>query len=158
MVFSYSTTGAGLPSGLVNAVQATVKSLKHDVYAQLYNDAAETIDVVDSLVQKIEPVPAGGTDLASGTVCASFSAALLRDNFTGPKALVAAPDGVNDGIAQVGGPQGQYCFRLTPKPNATVPSTVGTQVHKIWLRLLAIRPSGGTHLLGADVPIYFIIP
>jgi len=158
MVFSYS--GSALADNLVTAVVAQWKSLpKPDVFVQLYNDPAETIDVVTSFVQKVEPVPAGGTDPVTGAVCSSFSSMQLRDNFNDPKAIAYVTDGIWDTISEVGGPMGlTYCFNVTLNPNTTVPQTAATKTFKAWMRLVAIKPGGATQIIGADVPIYFTVP
>jgi hypothetical protein len=156
LVFSYSST-SGLAAPIVDGVAALLSSIKFDVYVQAYNDAAAGTDVVGNFMLKVEPQPAGGTDPVTGGICVTFPAAQQADNFTGPKALVAAPDGLQDTVKLVN-PGALYCFNVTPKANSVVPETASTQVFRAWLRVLAIRPTGGTFALGADREVIFIVP
>ena len=156
LVFSIATNGTGLGTSIVDGVYALLASIKFDVYVQAYNDAAETVDVVGSFMSKVVPDPTGGTDPSLGT-CVTFPSSQLADNFTGPKALTKAADGVNDTIKQVT-PGSLYCFNVTPKENTTVAPKTDVQTFKAWLKVLAIRPTGGTFALGADRPVLFIVP
>jgi hypothetical protein len=156
-VYSVNTSGTGLSTSIVDGVVAIFNSVKFDVYGQAYNDVAETTDVVGNFMQKVEPNPLGGTDPTTGRVCVTFPGSQLSDYFTGPKALLASPDGVSDTARGVN-PGGVYCFDLTPKPNTTVPRLAAAQVFKAWIRVLAIKPTGGTFALGSDRQVVFIVP
>ena len=156
-VFSIGSAGTGLGPSIVNGVVAVLDSARFDIYALAYNDAAEVIDVVGNFMLKVEPDPAGGTDPVTSGTCVVFPAAQLADNFTGPKATVAAPDGVDDTIGQVNaGPL--YCFNVVPKANTTVVAAAAAQTFRAWLRVLAINPAGGAFTLGPDREVLFIVP
>jgi hypothetical protein len=155
-VFSINTNGTGLGTSIVDGVYALLASIKFDVYVQAYNDAAETVDVVSAFMSKVVPDPTGGTDPSLGT-CVTFPSTQLADNFTGPKALTKAADGVSDTINQVT-PGSLYCFNVTPKENTTITPKADVQTFKAWLKVLAIRPTGGTFVLGADRPVLFVVP
>jgi len=154
-VYSINTNGAGLAAAIDNGVAAVLDSVRFDVYVQAYNDPAESIDVVDNFMLKIEPDPSGGTDPANSSVCVTIPPAQLADNFTGPKA-VAGADGINDTISQ-SDLASLYCFNVTPKANSTVPATAAPQVFRAWLRILAVKP-GGSPILGQDRAIFFLVP
>jgi hypothetical protein len=156
-VFSIGTIGTGLSTSIVDGVVAVLNTVKFDVYVQAYNDAAETTDVVGNFMLKVEPDPTGGTDLVTGRVCLAFPGTQLSDYFTGPKALVAAADGVNDTIRQVN-PGPLYCFNVIPKANKVIAATAYEQTFRAWLRVLAMKPTGGTFVLGPDREVNFIIP
>ncbi len=157
LIFSFSSTGTGLSSSIVDGVVAILNSIKFDVYVAAYNDPAETTDVIGNFMQKVEPNPAGGTDPVTGSVCLTFPAGQLRDNFTGPKALTKAADGVNDTIAAVN-PGAYYCFDVTPKANTVVTPKPTVQLFTGWLKVNAIKPTGGTFALGTDRKVLFIVP
>jgi len=158
LVFSYTAgTGSGLSTSIVDGVSALLASIKFDVYVQAYNDVAETTDVVGNFMQKVEPNPAGGTDPVTGGICVVFPSTQLADNYTGPKALSGPADGVWDTIKAVT-PGSLYCFDVTPKPNTTVVQKTTAQLFKAWLKVLAIKPTGGTFALGADREVLFIVP
>ncbi|MBL8718144.1 MAG: hypothetical protein JNL79_19340 [Myxococcales bacterium] len=156
LVFSFNSAGSGLATSVVDGVSAILNSIKFDVYVQAYNDAAATVDVVGSFMSKVEPDPLGGTDPSLGT-CVTFPSTQLADNFTGPKALVKAADSVNDTIKQVN-PGSLYCFNVTPKENTTVVPGTDVKTFKAWLKVLAIKPTGGTLGLGADREVLFVVP
>jgi hypothetical protein len=155
-VFTVGATGTDLSTAIVNGVDAVLKSARFQVTVQAYNDAGETIDVVDDFILKVEPDPIGGSDPITGDVCTSFEPGLLEDNFTGPQAVVPGGDGVDDSIS--GGTLGSvYCFKVTPKANTTVVATASEQVFHAWLRVIAVKPNG-TLALGIDREIGFIVP
>lgn len=156
-VFSVSTVGTGLGTHVVNGVAALLSTVQLDVYVQVFNDPAELTDVVGNFVLRVEPDPAGGADAANGATCLAVSPSQLADNFLGPRALVAAPDGALDTIRQVS-PGPRYCFNVIPKPNTNIPATGAPQMFRAWLRMLAIKPGGGAVALGADRQIQFIVP
>ena len=156
-VFSINTTGLGLGTSIVDGVVAVLNTIKFDVYVQAYNDVKETTDVVGNFMQKVEPDPTGGKDPVTGGVCVTFPSGQLADNFTGPKALVKAADGVNDTIKQVN-PGSLYCFNVTPKANKVIPATTDVQTFTAWLKVLAIKPTGGTFALGSDRQVLFVVP
>ena len=156
LVLSANANGTGVSTSVVNGVVAVLNTVQFSVYVQAYNDPAETTDVVGNFMLKVEPDPAGGTDPATGEVCVSFPASQLADNFSGPQALVAGPDGVPDTITQVN-PGPLYCFKVTPKPNTVIPQTTTEQAFRAWLRVIAIKPNG-TIVLGPDREVLFIVP
>jgi hypothetical protein len=157
LVFSYNTSGTGLGTGLVEGVLALVRSTPgFDLYAAVYT-TDPTFDVVSSFVAGVEPLPSGGTDALSGAACVTFPASMLQDNFTGPRATTRTPDGAWDTIADVQFNQ-PYCFSVRPKPNATVGLIASPQVFHAWLRFYAVKPVGGTYILGADRPVDFLVP
>jgi len=154
-VYSINTTGVGLVTAIDNGVAAVLDSVRFDVYVQAYSDPAESIDVVDNFMLKIEPDPSGGIDPASGSVCLTIPLPQLADNFSGPKAG-AGGDGIKDTISQ-SDLASLYCFNVTPKANSTVPATAAPQVFRAWLRILAVKP-GGSPILGQDRAIFFLVP
>ncbi|MEP6784020.1 MAG: hypothetical protein ABI983_10140 [Acidobacteriota bacterium] len=155
-VFSINTNGAGLATAVVSGVAAELAAAKLDVYAQAYNDASEFIDVVGAFMLRVEPIPAGGTDPATGNVCLTIPAQQLADNFTGPKAI-AGPDGHIDTITQVA--TGEiYCFAVVPKANSTVAATTAVQVFRAWIRIRAVRPNDRALVLSADREVFFLVP
>jgi len=154
-VYSINTTGAGLDIAIDHGVAAVLDSVRFDVYVQAYSDPAESIDVVDNFMLKIEPDPSGGIDPASGSVCLTIPLPQLADNFSGPKAG-AGGDGIKDTISQ-SDLASLYCFNVTPKANSTVPATAAPQVFRAWLRILAVKP-GGSPILGQDRAIFFLVP
>ena len=156
-VYSISTAGTGLSTAVVNGVSAVVGAAKFDIHIQAYNDAAETTDVVGNFIQRIEPDPSGGTDPVTSATCVTFSAAQLSDHFTGPKTLSAVADGVVDTI-NLASPGLSYCFKVIPKANTTVAATAVQQTFRAWLRVVAVKPSGGTFIVGQDRPVDFIVP
>jgi len=156
-VFSIGSAGTGLGQSVINGVVAVLDSARFDIYALAYNDMAESIDVVGNFMLKVEPDASGGTDPVTAGMCVAFPPAQLGDNFTGPKAAVAAADGVNDTIGQVNaGPP--YCFNIVPKANTNVAATATAQTFRAWLRVVAINPAGGTFALGPDREVLFIVP
>ncbi len=156
-VYSVNTDGTGLSTSIVNGVYAILASIKFDVYVQAYNDAAATIDVVGDFMQKVEPLPGGGTDPVTGGVCVTFPVAQLADKFVGPKALVAGADTVNDTIKAVN-PGNLYCFNVVPKANTIITPGPSAQLFTAWLKVLAVKPSGGTFALGSDRQVLFVVP
>lgn len=155
-VYSINTNGSGgLATAIDNGVAAVLDSVRFDVYVQAYSDPAESIDVVDNFMLKIEPDPSGGIDPASGSVCLTIPLPQLADNFSGPKAG-AGSDGINDTIS-LSDLASLYCFNVTPKANSTVPATAAPQVFRAWLRILAVKP-GGSPILGEDRAILFLVP
>jgi hypothetical protein len=155
-VFSINTNGTGLSTAIVNGVAAVVDAARFDIYVQAYNDPGEVIDVVGNFVLKVEPDPAGGTDPLTGAVCLAIPAQQLADNFTGPKAILVGPDGVNDSITQ-NHPGPVYCFNVTPKANATVAATNAMQIFRAWLRIRAVMPNGSL-AFGQDRELLFLVP
>jgi len=81
----------------------------------------------------------------------------LGDNFTGSKGAINGADGVPDTISQIN-PSATYCFKVTAKPNTVIPATNTDQVFRAWLRVLAIKPTGGTIVLGSDRELLFVVP
>jgi hypothetical protein len=156
-VFSINTTGLGLGTSIVDGVVAVLNTIRFDVYVQAYNDVKETTDVVGNFMLKVQPDPTGGTDPVTGGVCVTFPATQLADNFTGPKALSGPADGVPDTIKQVN-PGNLYCFNVTPKANTVIAATADPQTFVAWLKVVAVKPTGGTFALGADREVLFIVP
>ena len=156
-VFTVATTGAGLGTPLVNGVAAVLSSAKLDVYVQAYNHPAESIDVVNSFIQRIEPDISGGADAANGQTCLAFSPDQLGDRFSGPGALLPFPDGALDTITQAT-PGPRYCFNVIPKPNASVAPGAFPQTFRARLRMLAIKPGGALPLGFVDREIQFVVP
>ncbi len=156
-VYSIGTNGTGIDGAIVSGVQSIAASARLDAYAQAYNDAGETSDVVAAFMDRIEPVPAGGTDPVTGKVCATFPATAVADHFTGPKAS-AGSDGFDD-TAKAISAGSTYCFSLKAKPNSSVAATSAPKVFKAWIRLVGIKSAGGDTLaLGVDRQLVFIVP
>jgi hypothetical protein len=155
-VYSISTGGTGLSTSIVDGVFALLNTIKFDVYVEAYNAPGETIDVVTSFVDKVDPQPGGGTDPVTGTACVTFPATQLADLRNTPKAL-PGPGDIAETIKQVN-PGSFYCFSVVPKPNTTVKATTSPQTFKAFLKVNAVKPTGGTFALGTDREVLFIVP
>ncbi len=155
-VYSITTAGGGMSTSIVDGVYALLNTIRFDVYVEAYNAAGETIDVVSRFVDKVEPQPAGGTDPVTGTACVTFPASQLTDARNTPKALPGAGD-IAETIRQVN-PGNYYCFSVVPKPNTGVPATTAPQTFKAYLKVHAVKPTGGTFALGTDREVLFIVP
>jgi hypothetical protein len=155
-VYSISTGGTGLSTSIVDGVYALLNTIKFDVYVEAYNAPGETIDVVSRFVEKVEPQPGGGTDPVTGTACVTFPASQLTDARNTPKALPGAGD-IAETIRQVV-PGSFYCFSVVPKPNTGVAATTAPQTFKAFLKVHAVKPTGGTFALGTDREVLFIVP
>ncbi len=157
LVFSYTAgTGAGLSTAIVDGVAAILNTVKFDVYVRAIDDTTDTVDAVNAFMEKVEPQPTGGTDPVTGSVCEVFSATLLADKYSTPKALAGAGD-IKETITSLN-PGKYYCYNVVPKPNTTVVATSVVQTFKATLRVLADKPTGGTFTLGADRDVLFIVP
>lgn len=156
LVFSVNTDGTGLSTSIVDGVYAILASIKFDVYVEAYDGTGEPIAVVDSFMSKVEPQPSGGTDPVTGTACVTFPATSLADQRHTPHAYAGAGD-IQETILQVN-PGSYYCFAVTPKPNTTVKPTTSPQTFHAWLRVDAVKPTGGTFTLGSDREVLFVVP
>ena len=157
LVFSINTDGTGLGTSIVDGVLAILASIKFDVHVEAYNDAGSgAVDVVTDFMTKVEPRPTGGTDPVTGATCVTFPASQLADNFHTPKAIPGAGD-IQETIKQVN-PGSYYCFDVVPKPNTVIPATTSVQTYKAWLKVVAVKPTGGTFALGTDREVLFLIP
>ena len=156
LVFDIQYSGTGLGDVVVNGVIGLLNAITFDVHVQAYDDVT-TPGAVDDFMLEVHPQPTGGTDPVTGGICVTFPAAKLADDFVGPKALVAGADGVFDTITALN-PGSLYCFDVVPKPNTSVVAKTTPQIFRAWLRVLAIKPSGGTYSLGVDREVLFLVP
>jgi len=156
LIFSLRHNGTGLGTTIVDGVYALLAAVKFDVYVQAFKDPADTVDSVDAFMEKVEPSPTGGTDPVTGGVCVTFPSTQVADNFHTPKAIAGAGD-IKETITGVN-PGPLYCFNVVPKPNITVVATTDVQIFRAWLRVLAIKPTGGTFTLGSDREVIFLVP
>ncbi|MBI2394791.1 MAG: hypothetical protein HYV09_34800 [Deltaproteobacteria bacterium] len=156
LVFSFNSSGSGLATSVVDGVVALLNSIKFDVYVEAYNGTGETIDVVSSFMSKVEPQPTGGKDPVTGSTCVTFPSTQLADLRNTPKALAGAGD-IAETIRQVN-PGAYYCFAVVPKENTTIKPLSTPQTFRAWLKVLAVKPAGGTFALGTDREVLFIVP
>ncbi len=157
LVFSYGRDGSGLAPAFLASFRAALLSGTADLYAVFYNDAAEAQDAVSAFVEGAVPIPAGGTDAVDGAVCVPFPSTQLADLLTGAIGSPGA-DGAYDTVRSAGLGGATYCFAVTPKTNTAIAQDGTAQVHEVWVKLLASRRYGATLSLGADRPIYFVVP
>jgi hypothetical protein len=159
LVFDISSNGAGLSTSVVTGVKAVLKSVKLDLRALASPDAG-SVDAVDTFVASISVAAAGGNDPAEpGVPCVALNAVQqLADIWSGPKGLTKAQDGVNETALAVT-PGQKVCFKITPKPNTSIPLAAGAQVFKASLSVKA-KSSAAAQEIGVGTPreIAFIIP
>jgi hypothetical protein len=142
MVMVLSTTGAGSTPSQV------------DVYSRA-SGGLVPVDLVASLLQKVEPNPAGGTDPITTLAGISFSGTALIDRYHGPKALTGAGD-IKETIGGVA-TGGLYAFTVVPLANTSIPATADAQVFTVASSLFG--DSGGTaYPLVGSRTITFIVP
>lgn len=159
LIFDISSSGAGLTASVVSGVKTVLKSVKLDLRA-LAAPEQGPVDAVDTFIQTISVAAAGGQDPAEpGTPCVALNAVQqLADVWSGPKGLSKAQDGINETALGVV-PGQKICFKITPKPNTTIPLAAGPQVFKATLSVKAKSGAAAAEItVGAPREIAFIIP
>ena len=155
LVINVNHDGSGLNTSIVDAVLASLGSLRYDVHVEA-TPAAGPVDSVATFIEKIEPSPTGGKDPTTGDVCVTFPASALADKYNTPKAVAGAGD-IKETILQVK-PGPKHCFNVVPKANTTVKPTTTAQLFTATLRIIGEKAASGASPLGKDRDVLFIVP
>ncbi len=145
LVFTISSSGSGLGSQVVDAVQILANQVPIEVTTFTRDDPSDTVDTVAAFIDHIEPSTVGmWPDPADPTrICeAGLAVADLYDPLTG------VPDSFTGVL-----PGTIVCFDIYPKRNETVPATTSPQT---FLCDIDVMGDGFTVLDTRQV--YFLVP
>lgn len=159
LIFDATSGGAGVSESIITGVQALLQSIRFDLRV-LATPLADPLDSVDTFIQAIAVNAPGGADPAEpGVPCLDLNGVLqLTDIWTGPKGLLQEQDGVNETALGII-PTQKVCYRVTPRPNITIPQIATAQVWKAVLTVKAKNGDSPTELvLGAPREIIFVVP
>lgn len=159
LIYDVTAGGLGVTSSVTSGVKALLTSVKLDLRPLASPDAGP-VDAVDTFIQTISVHAGGGVDPTEpGAPCVALNPQLqLSDVWSGPKGLLKVQDAINETALAIT-PGQKLCFKVTPKPNTTVPQVAGAQVFKATLTIKARNGLSPTELVvGAPREIAFIIP
>lgn len=143
-----SATGNGVTTSVANGIIALANGLILNVYVQARDVDPSTVDrFVEKLVPNLSP---------NAQMCITMTASPLQDNYTGPKALTMAPDGILDTFPGVKVGQ-KICFDVHPKQNDVVMNTEEPQLFRAQL-LVKGRANNNTFDLGQPREVFFLVP
>ncbi len=159
--------GAGTSDRIIDGVKALLRGIKVEVRVlavsvqpPYLNCGGNLVDAVDDFIDHIEVFAQGQVPDPSepGQVCATLNVNDLRDEWSGPKGVIASPDGYNEAAANQT-PGTRICFKVQPKNNTLCPQQDTVQIAKASLVVKAKNEGQAVELdVGDPREVFFVVP